>query len=255
MSTPDTPNAGRVYDYLLGGANNFAVDQAVGDRFKQLLPALAEQLPRLNRWFMYEIVQELANQGFNAYLDLASGVPTQGYIHELAPQATVLYNDIDPVTVKLGQEIIGANPRVRYIQGDLRDIDTILDHAEQFLQHDEPLGICFVGVAYFIDDAAMAQVMQRLYDWAAPGSQLAVSSFVLKEITPEWQEILQTYDSMKASVYLRPYAELTRLLEPWKPVRPLRPLVQIFSEKGYNMDHLNLTAASEQLYGGLLVKP
>ena len=93
------PNAGRIYDYLLGGNHNFEIDRQAADQLKQMVPQM-DQFVRLTRWFLGEAVRRLIDQGFSKFLDFASGLPTVDHIHQIAPEKTkVIYSDIDPVTV------------------------------------------------------------------------------------------------------------------------------------------------------------
>src|SRR5687768_708519 len=124
------PNAGRVYDYILGGHHNFEADRVVAERVLQLMPSMKNAM-RLNRWFMHHAVQELVAGGFERFIDMATGLPTQGYIHDLAPDALVLYNDRDPVTVAYGKQIVGDNPKVKYVRADLNNIEAVLEAAEE----------------------------------------------------------------------------------------------------------------------------
>src|SRR5689334_21611949 len=118
-------NPARLYDYLLGGTHNFEADRQAGEHLIKLLPSVRDAMV-LQRGFLFDAVQRLAHGGYGFYLDLATGLPTQGYIHELAPNARMLYNDIDPGTVAYAREIIGNNPNIRYIQSNLIEIETIL---------------------------------------------------------------------------------------------------------------------------------
>src|SRR6185369_11929548 len=119
------PNAARIYDYILGGHHNFEADRVAAERLLAAMPDLKNGM-RLNRWFMYHIINELVEQGFERFLDLASGLPTEGYIHELAPNGLVVYNDRDSVTVAYGKEIVGDNPNVRYVESDITQLEVLL---------------------------------------------------------------------------------------------------------------------------------
>lgn len=209
------PNAGRIYDYLLGGSHNFKADRVEAERLLGLMPSMKNGA-LLNRWFMIDAVQRLARGGFDYYLDLASGLPTEGHIHEQVPEAYVLYNDIDPITVAYGREIVGPNPRVRYIQEDLRNIDAVLRAAEEHFGAVRRVAICFIGAAYFVDDDNLRHVIERLYDWCAPGSEMAMSWMVANQAELEESEFGAIARKMKAAAYVRELEDIRALLSRWQ---------------------------------------
>jgi len=127
----------------------------------------------------------------------------------------VLYNDNDPVTVAYGREIVGENPNVRYMESDLADIDPILAAADEHFQGERRVAICMIGVAYFIPDAALQWVIQRLYEWALPGSYLASTWLELNVEHPRIKELATLYDRMGVQIYSRTPEEIKDLLAPW----------------------------------------
>lgn len=211
------PNPSRIYDYLLGGTHNFEADRQAGDRVDDTMPQAVHGM-KLNRAFYLDhAIPQLAQAGFTCYIDLATGLPTQGYLHEhVAPTTRIVYNDHDPETVAYAREIIGDQPNIRYVQAKIETIDTILTAAEDFFGSERRVGICFVGVAYFIAPEALAHVFQRLYDWAAPGSLLAVTSFDFGLDLPEIQEIQTMYAQMGAPLYPYSMQRLLELAGPWR---------------------------------------
>lgn len=213
------PNGGRIYDYMLGGNHNFEVDRIAAERILQFFPSMKNGM-RTARWFMYDAVERMAQEKFPCYLDLATGIPTQGYIHELVPEARIIYNDRDPVTVAYGRQIIGDNPNVHYIQSDIASIDTIVAAAEEFFGRERRIGISFIGVAYFLTDATLQKVIDRLYNWCAPGSQMAMTWLVGDPANPRNQEVLEMYNKMGASVMLRDIPTITGFLQPWRIMEP-----------------------------------
>jgi hypothetical protein len=210
-----TPNPGRIYDYYLGGSHNFAVDRQVAEQLLALMPSTRPGA-RLNRWFLYDAVERLAQHGFDAYLDLASGLPTQGYIHEIVPDARVLYTDHDPVTVAYGQEIIGDTPNVRYMQANIRDPETILQVAETHFGGQRRIAICFVGATYFIDTPTLRSILDQLFAWCAPGSQMALSFLAGDTQTFQSSQFAAQYRRMHATVYPLEVAEMSEVLGSWR---------------------------------------
>ena len=220
------PNPGRIYDYYLGGSHNFEVDRQAAERLMKLMPS-ARPGARLNRWFLYDAVERLAQRGFDAYLDLASGLPTQGYIHEIVPNARVLYTDHDPVTVAYGQEIIGDKPNVRYIQANITDTETILQAAETHFGDQHRIAICFIGSTYFIDKPTLRSIMDQLFAWCPPGSQMALS-FLAGDVQKfADSQFAANYARMKASIYPLEVNEIAEVLGPWQTTEPgLLPLAE-----------------------------
>src|SRR5829696_7048124 len=109
------PNVGRIYDYVLGGHHNFEADRAAAEQMLKVFPAYP-RWARLNRWFLQMVAARWAVEGHKRVLDLGSGLPTQGHLHDAIPDAKVIYTDMDSVTVTYALEMLGDNPAVTYIQ-------------------------------------------------------------------------------------------------------------------------------------------
>ena len=173
--------AARIYDYHLGGTHNFAADRAaakvIAERFP-LVPAMA----RTNRAFLRRAVRFLTDAGIRQFLDIGSGIPTEGNVHEIAqenaPEARVVYVDIDPVAVAESQDILEGNDRATAISGDLRQPQAILDHPQvsKLLDFGQPIGLLLGAVLHFVPDDAVARAsVDRLVGALVPGSYLVVS--------------------------------------------------------------------------------
>jgi O-methyltransferase involved in polyketide biosynthesis len=254
QSDPTKPNSARIYDYMLGGKHNYPADRAAA---KQLLQALPEsrQGVYLYRYFLLEAVRRLSKANLTCYLDLATGIPTEGYIHERAPQtARIVYNDIDPETIAYAREIVADKPNILCIQSDLREIDVILAQAEDFFRGERRIGICMVGVVYFIEDHALAHVFQRLYEWSASGSMLAINSFESYDLA-EWPAG-RFYKSIGVNLYGRNPEHLLRLAAPWRPLQDLDQL-ETYAERNLpGFDVVPSEAVRGQVgYGGILIHP
>lgn len=174
----DKPSAARMYDYLLGGYHNFAIDREMTEKFLAIYPDAA-LATRANRAFLRRAVQFLARQGIEQYLDLGSGIPTVGHVHEVAqaivPDARVVYVDLDPVAVIHSEAMLRGNGRVAAIQADLHEPEVILNHARvrELIDFTRPLGVLLVAVLHFIQNDAQAHaVMHTLRDAVPPGSYL-----------------------------------------------------------------------------------
>ncbi|MFC7616098.1 SAM-dependent methyltransferase [Actinokineospora soli] len=116
----------RAYDFLLGGAHNFDVDRALSVKVEQALPGL-RQLARMNRAFLGRAARFMAEAGVRQFLDVGAGIPSVGAVHEVVPDARVVYVDRDPVAVAHSELILADNPRVGVVHCDLRDVDAIFD--------------------------------------------------------------------------------------------------------------------------------
>jgi hypothetical protein len=224
------PNPGRIYDFLLGGNHNFEVDRMAAQQVIKVMPVFPK-LFKLIRWFLGEAVRRLGTEGYDQFIDFASGLPTVDHIHQVAPEGTkVIYSDIDPVTVAYGQEIIKANPNVRYGVCPAEKPEELLNSplvAELFGKN-RKVAIGFNGVAYFLPDATFHNSMQVLYDWAGKDSRLFLCDSGLDANSPmpaATKEAIQIYERMGQHMYLRSPETLERLISPWKILRPgLRPL-------------------------------
>src|SRR5579884_3165576 len=127
----DRPSAARMYDYYLGGFHNFELDRQMAEQAIALWPELP-LIMRANRGFLRRAVNYLVTQGIDQFLDIGSGIPTVGNVHEVAqranPNARVVYVDIDPIAVAHSRAILGDAPNVAVIQADLREPESILGH-------------------------------------------------------------------------------------------------------------------------------
>jgi SAM-dependent methyltransferase len=175
------PNAARVYDYYLGGSHNFAVDRQMARQAIAMWPDLPA-IMRANRAFLRRSVQYLAEHGVTRFLDIGSGIPTFGAVHEVArevrPGARVVYVDNDPVAVAHSRAILGDDPLTAVVQTDLRDTETLLGHpaVAGLLDAGEPVGLMMVAILHFVQDAdAPHALVRRLAAALPPGSALALS--------------------------------------------------------------------------------
>jgi hypothetical protein len=173
--------AARIYDYHLGGTHNFAADREAAAAMARMFP-LAPAIARTARAFLRRAVRHVADAGVRQFLDIGSGIPTEGNVHEIAqhvtPDARVVYVDIDPVAVAESLEILEGNDRATAIRADLRDPQAILAHPQVrgLLDFDQPVGLLLLAVLHFVtDDAEAYDVVGQLLAALAPGSYLVVS--------------------------------------------------------------------------------
>lgn len=175
------PCAARVYDAFLGGSHNFGVEREFVERVEQTLPGIGSVF-RENRAFVRRTVEHLINDGVYQFLDLGSGIPTIGYVHEVArrkvPDVRVLYVDNEPLTVAHSRPLLSDEPRVDIINADCRDPQSILQspEAEALLDFNRPIGLLMSGLLHFLVDTDEARAMVGHYrDLLPPGSYLMIS--------------------------------------------------------------------------------
>lgn len=226
----DQPNAGRVYDYVLGGSHNFEADRQAAEFMISLVPSTRKWV-RMLRAFLQEAVRLLAEEGFEHFLDLGSGLPTMEHIHAIVPHARVIYVDNDPIVVALGREILGDNPRVRYIEADMKQPETYLKAPEiyELFGDQRKVAIGFNAISPFFTADEMQHVMRALYEWVAPGSKM-FATFETKEagkMTPRIAQFLAMFEQMGQPFYFYTLEECQELVRPWQPdFRGFQPLVR-----------------------------
>ncbi|WBB68677.1 SAM-dependent methyltransferase [Micromonospora sp. WMMD812] len=214
MVEPDQPSTARMIDFWLGGEHHFPVDVAAARAFEQAYGPCAPVFGAL-RAFLGRAVRAIAARDVDGFLVFGAGVPTMGNVHEVAVDATVLYTDVDPVTIRLGQRILAGSDRAGYGYGDATDIGTI-DPAQlhRFVPGwgRRPVGVVFLGLAAFLDDDTLARTLDELYTAAAPGSCLAVD-FDTEELAGYPQALAM----MGPAFRMRPPAAFRSLLGRWTP--------------------------------------
>lgn len=175
------PSAARVYDYVLGGAHNFAVDRLMGDKIERDLPHVRSGA-RINRAFLARAVRFMVDQGVRQFLDIGSGIPTVANVHEVAqeqdPECRVVYVDRDPVAVAHSELILAGNDRTGVLQADMRDPDSILNSGEvrRLLDFDEPIGLLMLFMLHWVPTEADPWGLMKHYREALPsGSYLAIT--------------------------------------------------------------------------------
>jgi hypothetical protein len=220
-------NIARYYDYLLGGFHNFAVDRKVGDMVIKMCPDI--RLGALaNRAFLRRAVKFLCQQGIDQFLDLGSGIPTAGNVHEVAqninPAAHVIYVDHDPVAVIHSQAILKDNPNASVMQEDIRNMEKILEHPDftALIDLHRPVGVLMLSVLHFVNNEAQLQrILHVLKDRLASGSYMVISHYSLEEAPAE--TIAQLSRMASSGIYnaaSRTAAETVRLFDGFGLVEP-----------------------------------
>jgi len=223
----DRPNAARIYDYLLGGYHNFKVDRLAADRLAETNPDM-----RLSAWvnraFLRRCVRFLMEQGIEQFLDIGSGIPTVGNVHEIAQAANgsarVVYVDIDPVAVAHSQAMLRGNRRAAAIRADARQPEEILEHAEvrRLLDWSKPAAVLLVAVLHLLpDDGQAYHAVATLRDALTAGSYVAVSHPSYEDASPAFLEEVNSLTAVTASHYqYRTLANIRRFFDGLELVEP-----------------------------------
>lgn len=224
------PNAARIYDYMLGGSHNFAVDRAAGDAMLARFPDAA-LAGRANREFLTRTVELCCQLGITQFLDLGSGIPTRGSVHEIVerrcPVGRVVYVDIEPVAVACCRDLVSEHPTVRVAQADLRDPAAVLAAAEvsEVLDFDAPVAVLAVASLHYVapqDD--LAAVVAGYRAALSPGSALVISHGSDDVADPvaagHMRELAEVMAGSATPAYLRNRAELSAALAEFALVDP-----------------------------------
>lgn len=220
----EQPSAARVYDYCLGGSHNFPVDRAIAEEATRAMPEFPRVL-RENRAFLRRAVRHLVGEGIDQLLDIGSGIPTVGNVHEVAqranPHAIVVYVDIDPVAVAHSQEILAGNDRVAVVQADLRRPEEILADAQtrRLLDLSRPLGLLIVGMLHFLPDSDNpVGIVRRLGEKLASGSYLALSHASYDQ--PEGADVYNLASQTSTPMYFRSWQQIKELFDGFELIEP-----------------------------------
>ena len=222
----ERPSAARVYDYFLGGAHNFAADRGLAEMIASMTPNVGDTM-RANRSFLRRAVRFMIAEGIDQFLDLGSGIPTVGNVHEVVrqanPEGRVVYVDVDPIAVSHSQAILDGDERTVAIQADVRDLDRILEAPEtqRLLDLRRPLGVLLLGVLHFVPDSDRpAGIVSRVRDVIAPGSYVALVNATDEDQPHEVIEAQKLSSRTGTPIFLRSLRELAAQHEGLTPVEP-----------------------------------
>jgi SAM-dependent methyltransferase len=230
------PSVSRIYDYYLGGSHNFEVDREAARRAMEFIPGLPKVM-QANRAVMRRTVRHALSEGVTQFLDIGSGIPTFGNVHEVAqaaePTARVVYVDHDPVAVAHSRAVLEGNELTAVVAADLRKPRDIINSAEvgQLLDLARPVALLLVAVLHFIEDADDPYAaVAELRDSLAPGSMLIVThaSYTGVPVTAERAGgVVDVYQQIKSPLVMRSRAEVARFFEGYEMVEPgLVPMAQ-----------------------------
>ncbi|GAB3488598.1 SAM-dependent methyltransferase [Nocardiopsis coralliicola] len=189
------PTAARVYDVMLNGKDNYAIDREVAQASLGVMPELKE-IALHNRAILHRVVRSLAQEGIDQFLDLGSGLPTarntHEVVHETNPDASVVYVDIDPLVSAHGHAILADNPKTHVVTADLRDPQAVLNHPEvrERIDLGRPVCVMLCGILHHIlDEEDPNGIVAALRDAVAPGSYFFITNFTRLGDAPESKEL------------------------------------------------------------------
>jgi O-methyltransferase involved in polyketide biosynthesis len=223
---PDIPSAARVYDYLLGGKDNYPVDRAVAESMITQLPNV-QQAVRWNRAFLRRVVRYLVQQaGIRQIVDIGAGLPTAGNTHEIAcdasPETRVVYVDHDPVVLAHARSMLHGVPGTAIINQDLLEPDEILADPvlRSLIDFREPTAFLFLSILHFISDPAdPAGLIARLMAPFPAGSHVAISHATPDEV-PAVTDAERAFDEATEQAHVRSRSEVKKLVAGLEIVEP-----------------------------------
>jgi len=225
----EQPSISRIWDWFLDGSHNFAVDREVAKQMLRLMPE-GPRMAQASRAFLRRAVRMCAAAGVTQFLDIGSGIPTVGNVHEIAraadPQARVVYVDTDPVAVSHTRQMLDGDPTTTVLRADLRAPEDILASPEvrDTLDLDRPVAVMLIMILHFIhDEDDPAGVLARFRDALPAGSMLAVAhGSPNTEGMPDehLHRTREMYEKSVAQVRLRTRPEVEDLFDGWQLVEP-----------------------------------
>ena len=227
---PAIPNVARMYDFMLGGKENYASDRAAVASLIQLSATDVPAAARLNRAFLGRAVQYVASHGVTQFLDIGAGLPTQQSVHqvaqEIAPGIRTVYVDNDPVVLAHSRALLGDTSTTAAVLGDVRDPAGVIGDpaVRALIDFARPVCILLVAVLHFVPDAADPKgLLAAFRDAMVPGSYLILSHGTVDGAPPEVAakaDASRVYDQATAQVTLRGAAQVADLLDGFTLVEP-----------------------------------
>ena len=251
----EKPSAARAYDYLLGGNHNFAVDRDFVNQVLTVQPQV-KRAAIMNRAFMRRVVLVLMEQGVRQFLDLGSGIPTVGNVHEIVhaidPACRVVYVDNEHVAVAHSQLLLENNPNVNMVHADISRPGLVLNDqvTRETLDFSKPIGILGITIGHYILEDAPG-VFGEYRDAVAPGSYLA-----LTHLTDDFIDFEALTEAMKRSqnqIVARSKAKITELFGDWELLEPGLVMTSLWRPER-EADTSDEEAKEDALYAGVARK-
>ncbi|MFD3924852.1 SAM-dependent methyltransferase [Streptomyces sp. NPDC058614] len=223
------PSVSRIYDYYLGGSHNFEVDREAARKAMEFMPGLPK-IMQANRAFMRRAVRFAADEGIDQFLDIGSGIPTFGNVHEIAqasrPGAHVVYVDNDPVAVAHSQAVLEGNEDADVLAADLLKPREILasSQVQRLIDLNRPVALLLVAILHFVEDADDPyEAVAELRDALAPGSLLVVTHASYEGIPlprEQAEGTVDVYKNIRNPLIMRSREDIARFFEGYDMVEP-----------------------------------
>jgi hypothetical protein len=223
------PSPARMYDYFLGGQNNYEVDRQAAEQVKAVVgEMLCHATVWENRRFLQRAVRFLAESGIDQFIDLGTGLPTQGNVHEVAqeaiPDAHVVYVDNDPIVLAHGRALLAADHTTTIITADARDPESILRNPDllELIDFSRPVAVLAVALFHFIGDHENpAGIVAAFRSRMRPGSYLALSHLTTDGVpAEELQRVVDVYKNAASPIVFRTPEQIKPLFEGFELVEP-----------------------------------
>jgi hypothetical protein len=256
----DIPHSARIYDYVLGGKDNFQADREAAEQMLRGWPSLRPSM-RQSRAFMHRVTRYLAaEEGIRQFLDVGTGIPTEPNLHQvaqdIAPDSRVVYVDNDPLVLAHARALLTSSPegRTAYVQADMREPQAIVDAPQlaSTLDLTRPVALSVIAVLQFVpDDLDPVGIVRRLLEPLPSGSFLALS-MVTTDSNPAIGDVVREYNARGINVQARTRKQVEQFFEGLEPVDPGVVLVHRWRQDG---SATGLDDADVAMYGGVARKP
>ncbi|MFC1434540.1 SAM-dependent methyltransferase [Streptacidiphilus sp. N1-3] len=256
----DIPHSARIYDYVLGGKDNFPADREAAEQMLRGWPSLRTSM-RQSRAFMHRVTRHLAaEQGVRQFLDVGTGIPTEPNLHQvaqgIAPESQIVYVDNDPMVLVHARALLSSSPegRTAYLQADMREPQAIISAPQlhDTFDLDQPVALSVIAVLQFVpDELDPVGIIQRLLEPLPSGSFLALS-MVTVDSNPAIGDVVREYNARGINVTARTHKQVEAFFDGLELVDPGVVLVHRWRPDGSADD---LDDADVAMYGGVARKP
>ncbi|MFG3252745.1 SAM-dependent methyltransferase [Streptomyces sp. NPDC048172] len=254
-----TPHPARMYDYYLGGKDNYEVDRAAAQQVLDLAPEVGVSA-RGNRALLHRATRAVVRAGIRQIIDIGTGIPTSPNTHEVAreinPDVRVAYVDNDPIVARYADAKLTNTGNAGFVLADLRDPEGILDHPalREVIDFDEPVALMLMAVMHFVEDGEdPGRIVSTLTDALPEGSYLALTHITADfRSQGELGKSMKVYDNATAKLVLRPYDAIMPFFDGFELLEP--GLVQMPLWRPDEAPPEGLELAQYVGYGGVGVK-
>lgn len=227
----DVPNLARIFDYLAGGSINYEIDRQAAAAMLTIIPSLGKWV-RLRRAFIQEAASQLHAAGFRQFLDFGSGMPANDHIHAFAPEARIVFSDLNPVAISYGQALFAGQERVAYIRGDVRQIEQVFaaPEVQQMIDRQQPVAIGLNAINLFLNEEDNRHMAQALYAWAPAGSKvfMVFQTRAEREMPAEYERFREMCRAAGLPIELHTYNQSIQMMHPWQPA-DIQPIVDFLA--------------------------